>query len=310
VTLNATTTDNFMSLPATEISATGFTANWTASATASAYRLDVFTLSGNGDTQSQIILSEDFSNGLPASWSTDGYSEDTDDGTIKMASGSRSCTLTTPTINLSGENNVLYARAKQYSNDNGAILTVKLDGEDLAAWTTSSDFETFSVALPSATSSSSIDFYAASGDRVYLDSVNVSSQASAQTPELVSGFPLTLGNDLSYQVTGLEENSDYYYTVTPIGSSAGVSERISVHTYTTGFDEVNGTKITFSSSSTGIVVRNITANSRMLVYNTLGRKVAEILPESSEFNIGIPYRGVYFIRIECNNVVDSYKVIY
>jgi endonuclease I len=310
ISLKALSSDDFMALPATEIISTGFTANWTSSATANSYLLNVFTLSDNGDLESQMILSEEFKNGLPASWSSDGFSEGTDDGTIKMASGSRACTLTTPTLDLSADNNMLYARAKQYSGDTGAALTVTVDGQDIAVWTTSSSFETFSVALPSATSSSSIAFNASSGKRIYLDSVNVSSQAPAQIAESLSGYPVTLGNVLTYQVDGLIAQTNYYYTVTPIGGNTGESERINVMTYTVGTDDIDQDKISFFSKSSGIVVRNISADSHIVVYNMLGRKLTEINPTTSDLTIDVHDKGAYVIRVESNRGNKSYKVIY
>lgn len=311
LTLTATTSDDFMALPSTNLSSTGFTANWTSSAAATAYVLDVFTLSDNGEAQSQVILSEEFESGVPSHWTVDGYSDNTTlAGTIRMASGKTSCTITTPTLDLTAENNMLYVSAKQYSSDKGAPLTVTLDDQELVVWNTTSDFETYSIELPSATKMSTIAFSAAAGKRIHLDSVNVSSQAPTETALSVDGYPLTLGNVLSYQVEGLLPQTDYFYTVTPIGSSAVVSDIISVSTYITEMNDFDQNSISFSSNSEGMVLRNLPANSRVAIYNTLGRKLADIHADSSDLTIPVSHRGAYIIRVESNQLSKSYKVIY
>jgi hypothetical protein len=81
-------------------------------------------------------------------------------------------------------------------------------------------------------------------------------------------------------------------------------------TYTTGLNNFDFIHPTFNVGSAGIVARNISANSHVIVYNMLGRKLAEINPTTSDLMIEVQSKGAYIIKVECNNIINSYKVIY
>ena len=67
--------DDFRALPATNVSETGFTANWTASTGATGYLLDVYTVQTTGEGVSEVLLESDFTGGLPDGWTADGFAQ-------------------------------------------------------------------------------------------------------------------------------------------------------------------------------------------------------------------------------------------
>jgi len=150
INLSAESTDDFMVLPAENITERAFTTNWTSSANATGYLLDVFVLESNGATAPVTLLEEDFQNGLPATWASVPYTDNAVSGNIRLASGSNSGKITTPAINLSTSSK-LSVRARQYSNDAGAPITVALDEQTVATLTTASGNQDFLVDLPATT---------------------------------------------------------------------------------------------------------------------------------------------------------------
>lgn len=312
VTLKATSSDEFLALPATNITAGGFTANWTVSAMATGYTLNVFSLVSSGTTQPKTALSESFASGVPATWTSSGYIGTTDlPGNLRLASSGNPGVVTTPAIDLSSEGNTLTVIAKQYNSDSGAKLTAKIDGTALAEWATSTANQTFTVTIPKATATSKITLSALAGSRVYLDSMIVQTQGAIQTPVSVSGFPVNLGDVLSYNVTGLHEDSTYFYTVTPIGNDVTASNRVELHTML--LDAIAGLKnndLSWVVVPQGILIKQLQTNSRIILSDITGKRLQTIEPKDSDILIRLNKRGIYLLQVQQNEELKTIKVLY
>lgn len=311
VNLKAVSSDEFLALPASGINDNTFTANWTVSANATGYILNVFTLKNEGATQAKTILEEDFLTGLPTGWTSVPYTDNTLASNIRLASGSSSGKISTPALNLSTQGTVLTVRAKQYNADNGAQLTATLDNQPLAIWTTAVSNQDFSVPLPSGTSSSVISLSAAASSRVYVDYVKVQTQGSVQTPTSVSGFPKSVGNVLNYLVDGLVADSTYYYTVQPEGNAVAVSNQISVRTgIKSGIIENQNNIIHWFVSSNGLCIKKIPAKSRLSIIDFTGKLIHSINTQTAEINVLLPAKGIYLLQIESGQTRKNFKVLY
>jgi len=205
----------------------------------------------------------------------------------------------------------LNVTAKQYSNDTGAKLTVKVNNDSITSFTTSSSNQNFTVNIPSKTAASTLVFSALKGARVYVDYVKLVTQSSVQTPVSVSGYPRLVGNVLSHTVTGLQRDSVYYYTVAPQGNQASKSDAIRVKTagYGTGFDHLNASKINWVSNADGIVIYEIPENSQVTLTDMLGRKYLQV-QASSTLQISKLPRAVYLVQIKNNKGVNTCKIKY
>jgi len=312
VNLTATVTDGFLALPATDVAYNGFTANWTASATATGYNLNVYTLTGSTSTP-VTLLEEDFtSSSLPSGWSNDpaGYSDLQTSSNVRLGSSSTYGKVTTPGLDLSNPT-VLTVKSKQYNNDTGAKLWIIAGTNDtITSFVNSTDYQTFTYNIPAKTSSTTLSFFALTSKRVYLDYVKVTTQGTAQVPVSVSGFPASVGNVLNYPVSGLSENTNYYYTVTPEGNSTGISDIISVHTLLSGVVELLGQKVWWTRTANGIMLHNLPEGTKVTMVDALGKKIISTSQESTDVRFDLPSKGIYLLRLEQNQVYRNLKVIY
>ena len=313
VNLAATVTDGFLALPATDVAYNGFTANWTSSANATGYNLNVYTLAGSTNT-AVTLLEEDFANAaLPSGWSSDsnGYYDLQTSSNVRLGSSKNYGKVTTPGLDLSNPT-VITVKSKQFGSDAGAKLWVIAGTNDtITSFVNSTDYQTFTYDIPAKTSSTTLSFFALNGKRVYLDYVKLTTQGTAQTPVSVSGFPASVGNVLSYAVSGLSENTDYYYTVTPEGNSTGISDVVPVHTLLSGVVEIEGQKIWWTRTSTGIILHNLPEGTKVTMTDALGKKVISNVQESSaDVRFDLPSKGIYLLRLEQNQVLRNLKVLY
>lgn len=308
VNLKATSTDSFLAMAATNITSTSFTANWTASANATDYLLDVFSKKVTG-TQSKTIVEANFNdNVIPAGWTTTGYSDFSLSGSIKMASSSQNCTLTTPTVDLS-TNTILTVIAKQFSNDAGATIKVTVNSDSLTTFTTGVDFQTFSIAIPETNNASTVTFTVLKGKRAYIDYIKIATEGSIETPVSIAGYPKNAGNVLSYSVTGLTADSTYYYTVTPQGNGAAVSDEIEVRTSvsTDIKDRFDIPELIAYFAGSTLYVSNLEPGSKLTIYTVLGNKISEHPVNGNEISIPFNYKGIFILQVSNNERITGVR---
>ena len=314
VNLTANCIDGFKALQAADITSNSFTANWSTSALATGYSLNVYTLEGNGNTGPKSILETDFLTGLPTGWKSSGYTDNLTASTIKFSSGTNFGKITTSALDLSTATTVLSVIAKQYNTDAGAKLVALVNADTLATWVTGTAYQTFTVNVPVETSTSTISLYtfAGSGHRVFVDYMKLTTQGSPQLPVSVNGYPVSLGNVLSYSVTDLQPDSTYFYKITPVGNSTIESDQITVHTLqlTNGLTDQAENMIKWSVTTTGISLWNIPDNSTIRLLDVMGKQLQSVQSSSSELKLNLSQKGIYLIQIKQNKGVKTYKIMY
>ena len=301
VNFTAESTDSFMALAATDITETSFTANWTASSNASNYLLDVYSISQTGTGFSQMLLEEEFNSGLPVNWIAEGYTDNQTAGNMRLASSNANGKITTAALNLSNPT-LLTVRARQFNGDAGSLLTATVDGELLASWTTGVENKTFTHEIQAKTSNSKISLAASTGKRVFVDYVSVATKGAVLSPVSVLGYPQNVGNVLNYQVSGLESDSSYYYTVTPSGGSKSevIELRTKINTTLRGDIEKHG--VQWKPVSKGVQLSNLPLNSPIFVFDIAGRVVFTTNSNSTSCFIPLRQQGVYILRIQDVNL--------
>ena len=319
ITLSATSVDGFLALSANNITTNSFTANWTSSANATGYTLNVYSLVGDGTAAPTTLLEQDFltgtgTTGVPSGWTGSGYTDNSLASAIKFSSGSNYGKLTTPVLDLSTSATTLTVRAKQYGTDAGAKLAVLVNADTLVKWTTAVAYQDFSVNIPIKTSTSNISFYAfaGSGHRVYLDYVKLATQGVAQAPVSVSGYPKSIGTALNYTVTNLQSDSAYFYTVAPEGNSTLMSDQIKVRTLklNSGIEEHKENLIIWTATTDGITVRNLPANCNVSVFDMIGKQVQSFQGISSEIKLSLSRKGIYLLQVKQNQELSTYKIMF
>ena len=307
--IKTTTTDQFSALPASSATNSGFTATWTPSSGATGYSLNVYSIENTGTTPS-TVLEQDFSLALPNLWTKEGYTDNSLAGFIKMGTATTYGKITTPALDLSKGTSTLLVRAKQYSNDTGAPLTATLDGQTLATWTTAVASQDFTVNLPVSTAASKIALATVSGKRVYIDYMNVIEQLPATGPVSVSGYPKSLGNILSYPVSGLQSSKTYYYTVTPIGNGGLVSNQVAVQTtMNTAVNQPEKLTLSWSVTPDGVLLQHLSGPSEIVILDATGREITTVHSVSSDVLLPITKKAIYLLQIRQNQSLYNLKVI-
>lgn len=310
VDLKATATDDFMALSATNITLTGFTANWTSSAGATGYSLNVYQLTGNvGPTQT--LLENYFDSGFPSGWASIGYYDTSTNSNLRMGSGSQNCLITTSTLDLS-KPTVVTVKSKQYGSDTGAKLWLIAGTNDtITSFVNSADYQTFTYNIPAKQSSTTLGFYAVKGKRVFLDYVKLTTVGTTQTVVNVLDYPKSVGDVLTYNVESLESNTNYYYTVTPEGNSTGVSDVISVRTdLTNGNENVLDKKIIWYKNQSAIVVKNIPSDYQVSIFTTTGQKLVSYISDYGELKFTPQSKGVYFLKAQSGDHTYTVKIVF
>jgi endonuclease I len=300
VTLNASSIDAFQALPASNITTSGFNANWTSSANATGYNLNIFSMTGNASGVPQTLLEEDFLSGFPTTWSKLGYSDTSTASNLRMGSSTQAGQITTPALNMSSATTLL-VRAKEYGSDAASVLTVRVNADSVAGFLTTATNQDYTVNIPAKTATSKITLSVAlgSGHRVYVDYVKVATQGVVLTPVLVNGYPMSVGNVLNYAVANLQRDSTYYYTVTPIGNTTPVSSQIMVRTlkWNTAVNELQDKTIIWTNNAEGIHFLNLPSDCNVSIVDMQGRQVQAFKHVSNELNLKLPGKGIYILQV-------------
>ena len=285
--------DDFRALPATDVSETGFTANWTASTGATGYLLDVYTVQTTGEGVSEVLLESDFTGGLPDGWTADGFAQKQGgEESFRLASGSSDGEVST-TISLGGRAATLTVTAKQYNKDN-STLTLVVNGEESEAWTMTTSYADYTAELPAG--ASSIALSAQAGHRVYLASVRVETAGSRQEKVSADGYPMPVGDVLSHDVTGLAAGRTYYYVVTPQGNGAAPSDEVAVYTATTSAPSVSADAPAWYVAQGELHVAGLQGEP-VQVFTLTGVPLYAVPAASGEVQIALPAPGMYLLRV-------------
>lgn len=310
IDLVATATDGFLVLDTSNVTDKSFTANWTASAGATGYLLNVYQLTGTAGP-TQTLLENNFDSGFPSGWTSTGYYDTSTSSNLKMGSGSQNCLITTNTLDLS-KPTVVTVKSKQYSSDAGAKLWLIAGTNDtITSFINSADYQTFTYDIPAKQSSTKLSFYAVINKRVYLDYVKLTTLGTTQTAVNVLDYPKSVGNVLTYNVESLESNTNYYYTVTPEGNSTGVSDVISVRTdLTNGNENVLDKKIIWYKNQSGIVVKNIPSNCHVSIFTTTGQILGTYSSGHEEMRFNPESKGIYFLKAQSGDYTHTIKIVF
>lgn len=304
-------TEQFTALPATNISFTGFTANWTAVKDATTYRVHVYTIEENDTPEELTILDIDFAEGLPLGWSKTGYTDTQTSGSLRLASGSNPGVIISDEIDLSTTNNQLTVRARQYSNDTGATLTVTVDETVIAEWNTAKDNQYYSVDLPTGTETSVITLSAKANRRVYLDELVLKGNTIGSSSVSVPGFPVLAGQALSYVVSGLEPDVTYYYTVEAIGANTQSTSAVPVTTLiVSGIPQNSYDTSGILIDHSGIHLDLMEETMDIALYSPAGKLLYSKKRVRGREQIALPEKGIYLLKMTNQHISTTHKLIF
>lgn len=218
-------------LPASDITDSGFAANWQPVEDATEYtvELEKFVQVADGEGDAITLLSEDFVGCTKSNESIsniDNYTSVSgwtcskvfgEQGVLRIGSSSSVGTLKTPKLNYNGKVTVTFEIANYSSSDTGCILTVSLVNTNGVAVATENYTATTSWEAKSITFDATGDFYiefstinSTGKKRVNIDNVVVAYKSSTS----VTFIERVTTAETSYTFTGLEGDGMYRYRVT------------------------------------------------------------------------------------------------
>lgn len=219
-TINLFGTTAFNALPATDITKSGFVANWTNAGNVE-YTLNLFTMQQSDDVSTTVFdapiagKADAEAGGL---MTVEGKAFDENEG-LRLGSGSGSGTITTTGIDFSRGGKVEIT-AKAYRDDQ-STLTVKAGAQAVGSYTLTSSNEKYTFTVEPTTQQLELA-KGSDGQRIYISHITIATgSAGGEERVPVDGYPITLTNTTHHKIVGLEDSTDYFYTVTlPDGTAA------------------------------------------------------------------------------------------
>lgn len=304
VNLTGQAIDDFVALQAKEIGKTSFVAAWTPKSEATDYELNVWYDDYSSSSPEKEILNTVFSS-KPDTWTYKGYTA-VENGMLRLGSGSKEGSATSPTIDLSSGDASITVVAEPYHNDQ-SVIYVSVDGQEIGQITLDGTTTT-TIPVKEGTAASTITFMAKKDHRAYLHSVVVKS-GGGFVPVTLDGYPRRVGNVTEYEVTDLTPAAQYHYTVTPyVGDEAQtVSNTVSVATWSAAVDEVASDHILIYTSGTTLYILNAPMNAVAQWYTMDGRLCGSRVLHGEETEWELP-EGLFIVRVVSRTMQSTVRV--
>ena len=307
ITISATANEQFQPFEATDVTSKSFTANWAPLSSSSDFEVDVYTKELIEDLGSEVLVSLDFTNGVPTSWTREGYTT-ISDNSIRLASGSNSGTLTTPALDLSN-GATINVTSKMWSSDSGVKLYIKVDGNIVDEIELTDDYEDYEIEIGEYKSDSKISFFAYSGLRLHIDKIEISQPGEKIELKSLVGYPKTVSNVTSHTVNELMPESYYYYTIKALNTSYDKTDEVEVKTLSTenSLDAVSGDKVVIVNTREGVIISG-TDNKTIRIFTSNGQLIFEGIGKTGETEIKLSQKGAFIVTLTDENETVSRKI--
>lgn len=306
VNLKGQAIDDFVALPAKDITKNSFVAVWTPKSEATDYELNVWYDDYSSSAPEKDILDVTFSS-KPDSWTYEGYTN-IESGKLRLGSGSDDGSAISPVVDLSADDVSITVEASPYKTTDNSVLYILVDDEPVDEISLPEGTVTKTIPFKGGTKSSKITFKAEKDHRVYLHSVKVKS-GGGSTPVVLDGYPRRVGDVNEYMVSDLTPAVQYHYTVTPyIGEEAqSVSNTISVSTWSAAVDDMEADRVLIFTSGNVLHILNAPMNAVASWYTMDGRLCGSRILHSEEVEWELP-EGIYIVRVVSPSLQNTVRV--
>ena len=306
VNLKGRAIDDFVALPAKDITKNSFVAVWTPKSEATDYELNVWYDDYSSSAPEKDILDVTFSS-KPGSWTYEGYTA-VESGKLRLGSGSDDGSAISPVVDLSADDVSITVEASPYKTTDNSVLYILVDDEPVDEISLPEGTVTKTIPFKGGTKSSKITFKAEKDHRVYLHSVKVKS-GGGSTPVVLDGYPRRVGDVNEYMVSDLTPAVQYHYTVTPyIGEEAqSVSNTISVSTWSAAVDDMEADRVLIFTSGNVLHILNAPMNAVASWYTMDGRLCGSRILHSEEVEWELP-EGIYIVRVVSPSLQNTVRV--
>lgn len=306
VNLKGQAIDDFVALPAKDITENSFVAVWTPKSEATDYELNVWYDDYSSSAPEKDILDVTFSS-KPDSWTYEGYTA-VESGKLRLGSGKDDDSAISPVVDLSADDVSITVEASPYKTTDNSVLYILVDDEPVDEISLPEGTVTKTIPFKGGTKSSKITFKAEKTHRVYLHSVKVKS-GGGSTPVVLDGYPRRVGDVNEYMVSDLTPAVQYHYTVTPyIGEEAqSESNTISVSTWSAAVDDMEADRVLIFTSGNVLHILNAPMNAVASWYTMDGRLCGSRILHSEEVEWELP-EGIYIVRVVSPSLQNTVRV--
>lgn len=306
VNLKGQAIDDFVALPAKDITENSFVAAWTPKSEATDYELNVWYDDYSSSAPEKDILDVTFSS-KPDSWTYEGYTA-VESGKLRLGSGKDDGSAISPVVDLSADDVSITVEASPYKTTDNSVLYILVDDEPVDEISLPEGTVTKTIPFKGGTKSSKITFKAEKNHRVYLHSVKVKS-GGGSTPVVLDGYPRRVGDVNEYMVSDLTPAVQYHYTVTPyIGEEAqSESNTISVSTWSAAVDDMEADRVLIFTSGNVLHILNAPMNAVASWYTMDGRLCGSRILHSEEVEWELP-EGIYIVRVVSPSLQNTVRV--
>lgn len=306
VNLKGQAIDDFVALPAKDITKNSFVAVWTPKSEATDYELNVWYDDYSSSVPEKDILDVTFSS-KPDSWTYEGYTA-VELGKLRLGSGKDDGSAISPVVDLSADDVSITVEASPYKTTDNSVLYILVDDEPVDEISLPEGTVTKTIPFKGGTKSSKITFKAEKTHRVYLHSVKVKS-GGGSTLVVLDGYPRRVGDVNEYMVSDLTPAVQYHYTVTPyIGEEAqSESNTISVSTWSAAVDDMEADRVLIFTSGNVLHILNAPMNAVASWYTMDGRLCGSRILHSEEVEWELP-EGIYIVRVVSPSLQNTVRV--
>ena len=291
VNLKGQAIDDFVALPAKDITKNSFVAVWTPKSEATDYELNVWYDDYSSSAPEKDILDVTFSS-KPDSWTYEGYTA-VESGKLRLGSGKDDGSAISPVVDLSADDVSITVEASPYRTTDNSVLYILVDDEPVDEISLPEGTVTKTIPFKGGTKSSKITFKAEKDHRVYLHSVKVKS-GGGSTPVVLDGYPRRVGDVNEYMVSDLTPAVQYHYT-------------ISVSTWSAAVDDMEADRVLIFTSGNVLHILNAPMNAVASWYTMDGRLCGSRILHSEEVEWELP-EGIYIVRVVSPSLQNTVRV--
>ncbi len=296
-----------VAIAANGVTASTFTANWNAVTDAEEYVLNVYTkeISQAGE---ELVANGGFEDEDLSAWTFEHEMDETI-ATDVVKSGSQSLKIrveATKKIN----QEIAVETGKTYTMSLYYFLDENSTGTGWRVWTTKgADFQSSGYLSDKGSwqyvehefeaedDEVTLEFRIYTGATLYLDDISIKEKAGVETIKPITGSPFTV-TGTSHGVTGLADETDYYYVVKAVAGAveSDWSNEVKVTTdISVGIESIANVSSVFAQNDR--VMINTTAGTLIEIFNISGQKISATVAHDGLNTIPVVNKGVLLVKV-------------